>query len=70
LHYMFKRGTAPCVEATNVNDDRGINTSDAVFLLRFLFSSGPAPLAPGPTDCGRDPADSANNFGCGSYENC
>ncbi len=51
----------------DVNDDSTVNLTDAVHLLSFLFSAGPAPSAPF-AECGRDPTE--DGLTCASYDPC
>jgi hypothetical protein len=56
-----------CVDATDTDDDGEVTLTDAVLVLNHLFQGGPAPLAPGPVECGFDEiADSlpACEVGC------
>ncbi len=47
-----------------MNDDGSLSLVDVIYILSYLFTSGPAPLAPFP-DCGEDPTP-ADTFGCES----
>lgn len=42
-----------------MNDDGSLDISDTIYLLNYLFVSGPPPAAPGPQNCGPDPTDDA-----------
>ena len=58
----------------DTNGDGTRDISDAVYLLAWLFTGGPEPVAPGPTSapCGvdPDPAGSAGDLGCDVYAPC
>jgi hypothetical protein len=48
--------TAPaCLDGADATDDGWVLQADANYILDYLFSGGPAPPAPGPNTCGRDP---------------
>jgi hypothetical protein len=61
LDYLFRRGSLSCLDAADVNDDGKVNTSDAVFLLLYLFA-GHAPPPPPFGTPGVDPTPDA--LGC------
>jgi fibronectin type III domain protein len=68
LSYLYAGGARPgCLAAANANGSEGVDISDAIFLLWFLFEVGPAPVPPFPA-CGLDP--SAASPGCASYPGC
>ncbi len=46
----------PCIAALNTNGQGEVNLTDAVYVLNFLFTGGPPPVAPFP-DCGPLPVD-------------
>ena len=70
LQFLFAGGTQPsCLETADVNDDGEIGLTDGVVVLQFLFTGGAPPAAPGPTDCGADPADSPS-LSCDAYTSC
>ena len=62
LSYQFSGGeTPPCLEACDVNGESGIEVSDPVYLLNYLFIAGPPPPDPFPAcdaapveDCAED----------------
>ena len=66
LEWFFAGGTMDCREAADVNGN-GVNNilSDALYLLAFLFSDGPAP--PAPATCDADP-DPDSSLGCESFD--
>jgi hypothetical protein len=77
LSYLFQGGlTPPCLDAADTNDDGLVNIADASFLLSFLFGTCanppcPPPPAPGPFNCGREPAGSeADGITCVEYPPC
>ncbi|MBN1419401.1 MAG: hypothetical protein JXP34_11535, partial [Planctomycetes bacterium] len=47
------------IDAVDMNNDAQIDIGDPIWLLTFLFASGPEPAAPGPYVCGADPDDGA-----------
>ena len=58
LASLFSGGLAPgCMAAADSNADGSFNIADPVKSLGALFSGQLPPPAPGPTDCGEDPAD-------------
>jgi hypothetical protein len=70
LNHLFRGGPEPnCLEAADSDDNGAVNLTDPVRLLNHLFQGGPAPPAPGPIDCGEDPAGSPR-LGCRSYSRC
>ena len=47
LDDLFAGGVSPSLEASgDANNDAGLDISDAIFLLTFLFDSGASPAAP------------------------
>jgi len=56
-----------CHDACDINDDSGIDISDGVYLLAYLFSAGPNPQNPFPT-CGIDPTVDA--LECDAFSAC
>ena len=49
LDDLFAGGVSPSLEASgDANNDAGLDISDAIFLLTFLFDSGVSPAAPYP----------------------
>ena len=57
LDMLFVSGTPlPCLDACDMNDDGGIDLSDPVYWLAYLFNGGPEPDPPF-SDCGEDPTD-------------
>ncbi|MEM7166878.1 MAG: dockerin type I repeat-containing protein [Planctomycetota bacterium] len=62
--YLFLGATPPsCMAALDCNGDMSVNVTDLVFLLSFLFNSGPASPEPF-ASCGYEPA--ASDLGCDS----
>jgi hypothetical protein len=56
LGFLFLNASAPaCLDACDANDSGGIDISDAVSILFYLFAGGEPPAAPGPEKCGADP---------------
>ena len=55
-----------CEKAADVDDSGLVDISDAVFLLRYLFSGGAE--IPAPTDCGIDPTP--DDLDCGTFDAC
>lgn len=51
----FVAGSGPleCFDAADVNDDGLFDIADGIYLLTYLFTSGPPPAPPG-TECGPD----------------
>ena len=69
LDFLFRGvGDLACVDAADANDDGRLDLSDAVFKLAFLFLGGPAPSAPGSSECGADPTSDA--LSCGRSPAC
>jgi len=50
----------------------GVNITDGIYILNYLFQGGPAPPAPGPDECGPDPTsrEPAGDLGCDLYDKC
>ena len=48
LSQQFQGFLVPCLDACDANDDGKINLADTVFILNYLFDSGPVPPEPGP----------------------
>jgi uncharacterized protein (DUF1800 family) len=61
-------GPSGCLNAADANKDVALDLSDGIFTLNFLFSGGQVHPAPGPFECGVDPA--ANALPCASYGGC
>lgn len=57
-----------CLDAADVDDDGFVEITDAVYLLRNLFSVGPPPPAPY-QECGEDPTDD-DGIGCDTKLDC
>ena len=72
FNFLFLGGDEPaCLDAADSNDvDNALNLTDGVFLLNFLFLGGDPIPAPGPFDCGPEPAGSPFTFGCDVYTSC
>ena len=60
-------GVEVCVDAADVNDDSGVNITDAISCLGFLFNGGVEPRSPFP-DCGEDPT--ADSLECATQGAC
>ncbi len=59
LNWLFGGGvTMLCQKAADVDDSGGVNITDAVFLLRYLFADGRMPAFPY-SECGDDPTPDA-----------
>ena len=58
---------SPCLDALDSNDDGDVNLADPIFELAFLFTGGPAPMAPF-LACGDDPT--ADTIGCAAFDSC
>ncbi len=68
LNHLFLGQKGPsCDDAADTNDDGALNIADPLALLRFLFTGGPAPAAPGDT-CGPDPTE--DPLGCSDFASC
>jgi hypothetical protein len=74
LDFLFGKADAlcknlvrECLDASDVNDDGTVNQADPIWLLSYLFTSGPLPPAPFP-DCGADPTDDI--LDCKSFAPC
>ncbi len=68
LDYLF--GGAPayeCDDACDVNDDGLLDIADGIYLLNYLFASGPPPAAPDGS-CGPDLT--ADGLGCDQFAAC
>lgn len=64
LDWLLLDGAGPgCLAVANANGDGDIDTSDAVYLLLFLSSSGSEPVAPFPA-CGRSSTEIDEAMGC------
>lgn len=69
LSYLFlgvPTRVPDCFDASDADDNGFVQLTDAIRILGFLFLGGPAPPAPGPTDCGADPTEDA--IGCAVYD--
>ena len=63
LAQQFQGLPVACLDACDANDDGKLNLADTIFLLNYIFESGPTPPNPGPDlDKGPDPT--------GDYLNC
>ncbi len=68
LSHLFGGGPQPpCLQAADTNDDGSVNLTDAIYLLNFLFTNGPAPATP-VAACGPD--DTADDLGCEKSAGC
>ncbi|HVR75371.1 MAG TPA: SdrD B-like domain-containing protein [Planctomycetota bacterium] len=52
----------PCLDACDANDDGRLDLADAIRILSWLFTRGPAPPPPGPLVPGVDPTE--DNLSC------
>ena len=67
LEALFvSRQLLECLDACDANDDDGLDVSDALRILAFLFLDGIA--LPGPLECGED--RSSETLGCSSFAGC
>jgi hypothetical protein len=62
---FFSVEPSPCPDLSDVDDSGVVDVTDAVFLLGYLFSKGPAPADPFPK-CGPDPTP--DGLDCGRFE--
>ena len=70
LNFLFIGGAAPvCLDSADTDDNGALVISDAVIIFSYLFTGGPAPVAPSPSsttyasdDCAEDPTD--DELGC------
>ena len=70
LLWLFSGGTQPtCLDAADADNNGAVELTDGVYSLLYLFSGGSAPPAPGPDDCGEDPAE-GGSLGCDAYDAC
>ncbi|MGE3166502.1 MAG: hypothetical protein AB7O52_16500 [Planctomycetota bacterium] len=49
-----------CADAADADDGGTLNIADAIWILNFLFASGPPPASPHPL-CGVDPTPDGLN---------
>ena len=61
LAVLFQGQPNSCWDAMDTNDSGQATIADAIYLVSYLFTSGPAPHAPFP-NCGADPT--ADSLGC------
>ena len=61
------QGSLLCRRACDANDDEDFDVSDGIYLLNFLFRGGPAPAAPGFTNCG---SDAGVGLSCDAFFSC
>ena len=67
LEALFSRGTIPCEDAADANDDGRVDLSDALKVLLHLF--GPSGDLPSPSRaCGLDPT--ADDLSCFEASEC
>jgi len=66
-HLFTDTFESPCLDACDANDDGRLDLADSVFLLMYLFRSGPAPLPPGPAARGADPTKDALGCAAGAF---
>jgi hypothetical protein len=65
LGFLFQGLPAPgCFDAADADDNGGVELTDAVRILGFLFQGTAPPPAPGPVDCGEDPAEPVDALDC------
>jgi len=64
IRYLFEDSTLSCRDAADANDGGDIGLGDAIYLLEYLFLSGPLPAVPFP-EGGEDPTP--DGLGCASY---
>ena len=66
IHLLEAFGHRVVIVDQVVFDDEGVDISDGIFVLYFLFQNGPAPEAPGAFLCGEDPTvdPTGDNLGC------
>jgi hypothetical protein len=56
-NWLSQSGPLPaCLDGADADDNSEIEPDDYTYLYQFLFNGGPAPPAPGPYTCGRDPS--------------
>ena len=55
LSSLFSGGAISCPDAADSDDTGGVDITDGVYTLSYLFLGGPPPPAPGPAACGPDP---------------
>ena len=68
LTYLFASGPAGCLLALDGNDDNTVDLADAIYLLTYLFGSGPDPASPNP-DCGQD-LTPGGTLDCAAFDAC
>jgi hypothetical protein len=57
LNFLFGRGAPPeCLDAADSDGTEEVDLADALRTIWWLFGGGAEPPAPGPRDCGPDPA--------------
>lgn len=70
LLYLFRGGEEPtCLDSADVNDDGGVNITDAKYLLGYMFSGSTLAPAEPFESCGVDPTP-LDNLGCASFSQC
>ncbi len=57
-----------CMDSADANDDEAMDTTDALYILRYLFE-GDTPIPP-PNVCGNDPTPEAGGLDCPDYPPC
>jgi len=62
---MFAGGGLSCLATADLDDDGQILLNDPIYLLTYLFSSGPNPAVPFP-NCGADSTPEAG-MTCDEY---
>ena len=68
INELFRPGSpaTACPDAADANDSGAVDAADAVYVIAYQFSGGPAPPAPFgsiPEACGVDPTDDALGLG-------
>jgi hypothetical protein len=61
LLHLFAGVPAACLDAGDANDDERLGIADAIYLLRYLYQSGPPPPPPFPE---RGPDPGGTTLGC------
>jgi len=68
VRHLFSGGSAPCLDAMDVDDNGLLTVGDAIGVLMWLFKDGAEPAAPGPRACGADP--NPDLVSCDMYDRC
>ena len=67
LGYLFQNASVECIRSADVNDDGGVDVSDVINLLSYLFLDGPEP-APPFSECGVD--ETEDELDCEESTSC